>query len=353
MKVYYLRMLLILLVLTTKNFSGSCQNGTTKNVLFIGNSYTYYNNLPQMIANAAASVGDNLVFDNDTPGGAYLVDQFFDGYGTGIQKIMTGAWDYVVLQDQSLTYTTYNNFYVNAARRIDSINKIYNPCAKSMYYITWGRKNDSFYSSYYEMDSIIQSNYMKAADTLRIEATAVGAIWRYLRFNHPTIELFDADESHPSVAGSYAAACGFYSTLFRKDPTQITFNSSLTSADANIIRNAAKIIVYDSLMKWNVGRYDSLLSQSCLSAGVNAVSASNQIKITPNPTTDILKIRILKFDTVTGTPLEIYSSTGQLIEEIEILFNLDLDVSRYPPGIYYIKSENTSNEILKFVKINN
>lgn len=47
----------------------------------------------------------------------------------------------------------------------------------------------------------------------------------------------------PSVAGTYAAACCFYTTIFRKDPTLISFNSSLTTIEADSIKMAAKLIV--------------------------------------------------------------------------------------------------------------
>ena len=69
-------------------------------------------------------------------------------------------------------------------------------------------------------------------------------------------ELYNADESHPSLAGSYAAACTFYSIIFRKDPTSINFISTVDSLQASQIRNAAKLVAYDSLYFWNVGKYD-------------------------------------------------------------------------------------------------
>jgi len=40
----------------------------TKRVLFIGNSYVYTNNLPQELANVAASMGDEVIFDSNAPG---------------------------------------------------------------------------------------------------------------------------------------------------------------------------------------------------------------------------------------------------------------------------------------------
>lgn len=84
----------------------------------------------------------------------------------------------------------------------------------------------------------------------------VGAVWRYLREHHPQIELYQADESHPSVAGTYAAACTFYAALLRKNPVDITFNSTLSATDANAIKAAAKLVVFDQLPNWFVGAYD-------------------------------------------------------------------------------------------------
>lgn len=50
----------------------AAQNRTRK-VLFLGNSYTEVNNLPQIIANAALSAGDTMLFDSHTPGGYKLL----------------------------------------------------------------------------------------------------------------------------------------------------------------------------------------------------------------------------------------------------------------------------------------
>ena len=41
----------------------------TAKVLFIGNSYTYVNDMPTMIANIATSFDDVLIKDSQTPGG--------------------------------------------------------------------------------------------------------------------------------------------------------------------------------------------------------------------------------------------------------------------------------------------
>jgi hypothetical protein len=328
-----------------------CQTGTTKKVLFIGNSYTYVNNLPQMIADVASSTGNNLIFDSSTPGGAFLCDQvMFQNY-SGVSKIKNGGWDYIVMQDQSLAYTGYIPTYVNCAYRLDTIIKNYNPCAHTMFYVTWGRESGMTFGSYHAMDSVIESNYMIAADSLGFETTPVGAIWRYLKTNHPSVILFDADGSHPSLAGSYAAACGFYTTLFRKNPNQITFNSLLTLTEASIIRAAAKLIVYDSLSKWNVGVYDSLMDNTCLGTGIHELVVKNSFKIFPNPASTLLTVAYFNQDNINDIQLEIYNTTGQLLQKIKMANQGELNIQHLLPGMYYLKCKNTPTEIVKFIKL--
>ncbi len=106
------------------------------------------------------------------------------------------------------------------------------------------------------MDSLLNLRYRQLADSNEAVVSPVGAVWNYIRSTYPSIELYTADESHPSLAGSYAAACTFYSTILRKDPTFITFNSTLSVIEADQIKNAVKVIVFDSLRNWNVGKYD-------------------------------------------------------------------------------------------------
>ncbi|MFA7106988.1 MAG: hypothetical protein WC154_06755, partial [Candidatus Izemoplasmatales bacterium] len=226
---------------------------TSKRVLFLGNSYTSVNNLPQMITDLAASAGDNVVIDSNTPGG-----QTFQGHSTNstsLQKIMLGNWDFVVLQEQSQR-PSFPDSQVEVevfpyAHILDSLINVYNSCGETMFYMTWGRKNgdaDNCVSwpplcTYEGMDSLLNLRYMMMANNENAVVSPVGAVWKYLRQNHPLIELYQSDESHPSLAGSYAAACCFYTSIFRKDPMLITNDYALPAADAANIRAAVKTIV--------------------------------------------------------------------------------------------------------------
>jgi hypothetical protein len=219
-----------------------------------------------MLTDLARSVGDTMTFDSNTPGG-----YTFQGHSTNatsLAKISAGNWDFVVLQEQSQLPSFPINQVESSvfpyARILDSLVNVNNNCAETVFYMTWGRKfgdasncaNFAPLCTYEGMDSMLYLRYMMMADSNDAIVSPVGAVWRSIRQNYPLIDLYQSDNSHPSLAGSYAAACSFYATIFRKDPTLITNNYGLSATDALNIRQTAKSIVFDSLSKWHVGEYD-------------------------------------------------------------------------------------------------
>lgn len=95
------------------------------------------------------------------------------------------------------------------------------------------------------------------ADDNDATVSPVGAVRRQIRLQHPEIELYDADESHPTLAGTYVSAATFYTVVYRNDPTLITYNTSiLTATVANQIKAIVKEVVFDNLSEWNVGAHD-------------------------------------------------------------------------------------------------
>ena len=228
--------------------------------LFLGNSYTYVNDLPGLISQLAASTGDQLTTGSNTIGG-YTFQQHASNTTT-LGLIDQGTWDYVILQEQSQRPSfpyqqVMAEVFPYAGQLVERIKEA-NPCAKPVFYMTWGRKSGDRdicpylpqVCTYTEMDDRLQFSYTVMAVENESVLCPVAKVWRYLRAHYPAIELYQGDESHPSMEGSYAAACAFYSVLFKKDPALCTYSSSLSDAQANILRNAAKLVIYDSLDSW-------------------------------------------------------------------------------------------------------
>ena len=239
-------------------------------MLFIGNSYTGYNNLAGMVSTCATSAGDTITFDTHTPGGSTFSQHSSNSVVE--DKIAQGNWDFVVLQEQSqrpaMPDTQVETQVYPHAAKLDSMIRHHNPCAETVFYMTWGRKNGDATNcptwppvcTYEGMDSLLHLRYMTVAENNEAIVAPVGAVWKYIRQNFPSIELYNADESHPSLAGSYAAACCFYTTFFRKNPQLITWNSSLDIQTASDIREAVRIVVFEQLGNWFIGAYDPVAS---------------------------------------------------------------------------------------------
>lgn len=239
----------------------SSSGQTIKKVLFIGNSYTSVNNLPSIISNLAVSTGDVLIYDSNTPGGARFMNHASNA--TTLNKINSNTWDYVVLQAQSQE-TSFSEFQMATevypfAISLSNAIRANNECSQPLFYMTWGKENGDasncnfipWVCTYTGMDDVIRATYISMSTENQAELSPVGAVWRYIRTNHPTIGLYSSDSSHPSLEGSYAAACAFYTMIYKKDPTLIAWNSTLSASVANTIKMAAKTIVFDELMSWD------------------------------------------------------------------------------------------------------
>jgi len=256
-----MRKLLLVLILFTTTLNAQ------ERVLFIGNSYTAANSLPTMVAAVASSANQNLACSQQTLGGATLY-QHSQSNAT-YTKLASQSWDYVVLQAQSQEPSfPYSQFSWQtlpyAIQLVDSIRSIA-PCAQPVFFRTWGRENGDQANcavfpplcTYEGMDSILHRHYSLMADTTDAYLSPVGSVWKHIRDTDSTINLYTSDGSHPSLAGTYAAACTFFSMITRMDPNSITDDQNLAPAVAAAIRQAAKNVVYDSLSAWSVGLYDT------------------------------------------------------------------------------------------------
>ncbi len=268
----------LLLVITFLFMTGTNLSAQSSHrVLFLGNSYTGVNNLPQIISDIALSVGDTLNYESNTPGGYQLIDHSLSPPSQS--KIAIGGWDYIVLQGQSQEPITNHNVFANGYSNLFQLIRQSNPCATIMPYMTWGRKNGDLNNcpsfpvmcTYEGMDSTLRDRYLDFTKYVNGEVSPVSVVWRYLRENHSTIELYQSDQSHPSTAGSYAAACCFYASIFKKDPSLISYDFGLNATEAAIIRNAAKTIVYDQLNTWDYKKLPIADFRYSTGAGVNKV----------------------------------------------------------------------------------
>ena len=231
-----------------------------KEVLFLGNSYTAVNNLPQALHDVAAGKGDSVSFDSYTPGGYTFQSHSSDA--SALAKIHSRRWDYVVLQEQSqlpsFPPSQVSTDVFPYAHKLDSIIRANDSCTETVFYMTWGRKNGDASNcaswppvcTYEGMQEQLRKNYLQmSVDNHAIVAPA-GMAWYKARLQAPAFDLWSSDESHPSVYGTYLTACVFYAMLFNESPEGCTFISSISATDAQFLQHIAAVTVFDSLDQW-------------------------------------------------------------------------------------------------------
>jgi hypothetical protein len=180
------------------------------NILFIGNSHTYYNYMPQMLLVLVDSEdrGFKLTVRQCTGEGAGL-DWHWNNYPTR-DAIREHPWDYVVLQERSGGPLEDLDSFTRHAQLLDK--EIRNQGAKTMLFLTWANRSRLY------TQALLTDAYKKAARTLQAALAPVGLAWEAIHRSDPEIELYHQDGRHASPTGSYLTACVFYSILFNTSP---------------------------------------------------------------------------------------------------------------------------------------
>jgi hypothetical protein len=195
-------------------------------VLFIGNSYTYVNELPRIVERIAKSKGLALRTDMVASGGATLRN-LWDG-GDAEKAFRRARFDYVVIQPQSSEILrmpdetkTYAKKFADAVRETG---------AQPIFFAPWhpaefDASRDRF-----------RTGYRSLAEEDRIRLAPVDDAWKNAL--SAGIALYDSDGSHPNPAGSYAAACVFFAMVFDRNPADAA-HPDLAGHDAALLQRAA------------------------------------------------------------------------------------------------------------------
>ncbi len=203
-----------------------------RRVLFVGNSYTYYNDLPMVVAAIGEASLTPLEVEAVTVGGATLYEHWTT---TGArERIEMGGLDVVVLQGQSLE-AGGESFDGAAMLFADILTDV-----QTVWFATWARhESDPMFTGTYtpaDMTERIDRGYDIAASYGDGDIVArVGAAWEIARVEMPEVRLHEADGSHPRPEGSLLAACVIHQAITGRtarlpDPPPLGIEPSLAEA---------------------------------------------------------------------------------------------------------------------------
>ena len=218
-------------------------------ILFIGNSYTYYNDMPKIFEEIAKGQGVNVEVTSVTKGG-YTLCQLADTndeYGKKADEALKREkFDVVVLQEQSCRPVKNAELFEKGAKALHE--KIKENGAVTVLYQTWGRKDGNadlctIAENTGEMAKMLEKAYEKLADILSCRVSKVGSAFLDVYENHPEIELYAPDGSHPNTIGSCLAALCHYSFVFGEDPENVKLECMKDENTARILKDAVRKIM--------------------------------------------------------------------------------------------------------------
>jgi len=263
-----------------------------KKVLFIGNSLTYYHDMPQTVQKMIDGQKMNIKIDQSTPPGAmlsahakYLEDNGMERSAeineipTTVKKILGEKWDMVVLQEQggsplipefrlvsfepSLVYldsiiksingktVLYQAYAGNkfpgqlcqniseikhfAFKPMTTVNNYQKPLLDQSCSYLFKNSNEEFQE--------IKKEYDKMAKITNAGLVKVGYAFEGFKKKYPKIQLYEGQEdNHPSKQGSYLIACLFFRYITGKGLNNVKYTADLDVKQARLIRKFADSI---------------------------------------------------------------------------------------------------------------
>ena len=186
-------------------------------ILFIGNSYTYFSDMPQLLEQLMRENAIDVTIHSVTKGGRKLFENLLqnDENSEKITELVDeNLYDILFLQEQSYLPAVNYEVFEDGARRLKE--KVL--AKQTILYATWGRKegcpllNEKGWTNE-SMTAALKDAYDRAGAAIGARVSDVGLCFARVREIAPELELYHPDKSHPSYTGSCVAALCHYKMI--------------------------------------------------------------------------------------------------------------------------------------------
>ena len=228
-------------------------------VLMIGNSFTYYNDLADLTNIMSKDMGVTWNAKAITLGSHSLLEDCDpdDQLGKVILKdLKANQYTDIILQDKSnYPYNHYTEFKKGVVGMKEIINE-HQTNADITLYETWGYISENWVATIPEMEDVIRYNTALVAKNNNLAVSYVGQAFTHIYENYPDINLYHSDNRHPSFAGSYLAALIHLATLTGLHVTSVKYQGEygkvneyqevafISEATKGILINIAEQVVF-------------------------------------------------------------------------------------------------------------
>ena len=222
-------------------------------ILFIGNSYTGVNKLPDVFVEVVKSSGRPApVVKSSTPGGRTLKQHL--AIAGSMKLVDDGGWDVVVLQGQSQepaiaeTDETVRKEFLESSAELCKRVRAKSPKAKIYFYETWARHADYWKAAKKgpdvgadpkEMQTRLRKWYGVVAKDNGATFVPCGDAWELNYASSAPVRLHTSDHSHPEFVGTYLNALIFFGKIYDVKAPAPNWNGKLGDAQAKLMQGYA------------------------------------------------------------------------------------------------------------------
>jgi hypothetical protein len=223
----------------TTTTTAAAPNAPPKTALWVGNSFFYYNNsmhghVRQLLSAAnpgvrgyretSATISGGGINWQDMealfkPGG--VASYSFDRDNNVVFNTFEKPFDVVIMMDcsQCPIHPQLSAIFYEYAAKNSRVVRSHG--AEPVFFMSWA------YADRPEMTEQLAAAYLKAGATNHAKVVPAGIAFARSRAARPEIELYVADKRHPTLAGTYLAACTVLATVYGQSPVGNHYTAGL------------------------------------------------------------------------------------------------------------------------------
>jgi hypothetical protein len=218
--------------------------------VYIGNSFFYFNNGITSHINPLIAAGmpgyqhrSTMITISGSGADWHDVESYFrpkavgnysfDASNNVVFNKLDKLFDVAVMMDcsQCPLHPQLKGIFTEYAKKNSEIVRSHG--ARPVFFMSWAYKDKP------EMTAQLAAAYTQAGKDNNAQVIPAGLAFARSVAVRPDLELYIADKRHPTLAGSYLAACTTYASLFRKSPVGLAYTAGLDPAVARHLQTMA------------------------------------------------------------------------------------------------------------------
>lgn len=228
-----MRALVLFLALISCGGAATLAPGPGRRVLFVGNSLTYFNDLPGTVAGLAASVNVPIEVGSVARPNLALIDHL-NGKSNAVEVIQGEDWDYVVLQQGPSSLDLSRDTLVLATRLLDP--QIRAAGGRSALLMVWPE------STRFDFFDEVRASYQLAAQEVDGLFLPAGEAWLGAWAADPQLQLYGPDGYHPSELGTYLTALVVFEGLTGRDAQSLPADATVAGRKLRVVPGRVRLL---------------------------------------------------------------------------------------------------------------